>query len=280
MGRLVASAESASMSTPLLRDCECGVAASALERPFVDGETDFRRCPTCGLVFRQVFPTENKLIEIYQQAYEAEKIAGGGTNQESGLYAAQSYAEHIRRHLPDQTMRVLDYGAGSGELPAQLRARGVHADGMEFSAEARHFCEAKRGFKLLDDLSDIPDGHYHWISMIEVIEHLTELQDTLVELRRVLAPDGMLFVTTPNLGGWRARKEGGLWHEAGKKFHLFLFNEESLRFHLARAGFEDLSRIYFGPLQRPGLKFWLAARITQAVGLGGTLCMTAHRSSH
>lgn len=259
------------------RDCECGTPASSLQVVFEIGETDFRRCPTCGLVFREVFPSESELVEIYRQAYEAEKISGGGTNQESGLHAANSYASFIRHHLKHSTARVLDYGAGSGQLVAQLRVKGVQADGLEFSAEARQYCDKVRGFSLLSDLREIKDGQYDFVSMIEVIEHLTELQTTLTELHRVLAPSGTLLVTTPNLEGYRARKEKGYWHEARKKFHLFLFTEDSLRFQLHQAGFSSFNRMHFSPLQRPGLKFWLAARLSQSAGLGGTLCVFARR---
>lgn len=262
------------------RNCECGTPASSMQIVFDSGETDFRRCPTCSLMFREIFPSESELIEIYRQAYEVEKISGGGTNQESGLYAAHSYSELIRNCVPTPDSRVLDYGAGSGQLVAQLRARGVQADGLEFSAQARQFCEQARGFKLLSDLRAVQDEQYAFISMIEVIEHLTELQETLAELRRVLAPDGMLLVTTPNAEGYRARTAKGHWNEASKKFHLFLFKENSLRFHLDRAGFTEFKRVRFGPLQRPGAKFWLSARFSQMAGLGGTLCMIAHKGGN
>ena len=39
------------------------------------------------------------------------------------------------------------------------------------------------------------------ITMIEVIEHLTELQPTLRELYRIMKPGGTLLVTTPNRFG-------------------------------------------------------------------------------
>jgi SAM-dependent methyltransferase len=261
------------------RNCECGIPASSLRVIFGKGETDFRRCPECGLVFRAVFPSESELVEIYCRAYEAEKISGGGTNQESGLHAANSYALFIRHLVKNSAMRVLDYGAGSGQLVSQLRAKGIHADGLEFSAEARKYCEKVRGFSLLNDLSEVKAGQYDLVSMIEVIEHLTELQTTLAELRRVLTPGGTLLITTPNLEGYRARKEKGYWHEACKKFHLFLFTEDSLRFHLDRAGFSYFDHRRFNPLQRPGLKFWLSARLSQLAGLGGTLCLIARRGA-
>lgn len=260
------------------RDCECGTPASRLESVFSEGEVDFRRCPTCGLVFREVFPTLNELDEIYRQAYETEKIATGFTNQESGSYAAQKYADFIEKHLvsnPRREKHILDFGAGSGQLVDLLRQRHLQADGMEFAAQARQFCLSKRGFNLIPDISGVPTGQYAFVSMIEVIEHLTELDGTLAELWRVLAPGGILLITTPNRLGFRARIEGGNWREATKKFHLCFFDRKSLQFHLHRAGFVQAKQILFSPVQRPGCKSWLTARLTQSVGLGGTLCMIA-----
>lgn len=258
-------------------NCECGTSALRSTKVFQSGEVDFRRCLTCGLVFRECFPGDAELVNIYREAYGAENISRGATNQESGLHAAKSYSAFVQQYITRYDARVLDYGAGSGQLVAELRSRGIRADGLEFSSEARQFCERHRAFKLIGDLAGVRDSEYSFILMIEVIEHLVELQNTLNEIYRVLAPGGTLLITTPNIKGYRSRKDRGYWSEARKKFHLFLFNEDSLNYHLTRAGFSDLRRIFFGPLQRSGLKFWLTARISQSVGLGGSLCVLARK---
>lgn len=258
------------------RACECGAPDATQRAAFSEGETDFRHCTRCGLLFRQVLPTPDELDAIYKQAYEEEKIASGGTNQESGAFATRSYArfiEALTRRAAHAS--VLDFGAGSGELVAALRERSIEAEGLEFAQEARRFCLEHRGFSLLSDLQALPPDGYGVISMIEVIEHLTQLQSTLSDLNRLLAPGGTLLISTPNRLGLRARREKGHWREAAKKFHLFLFDQRSLRHHLEKAGFTQVRQIRFSPLQRPGWKFWLAARLPQMLGVGGTLCMTA-----
>jgi ubiquinone/menaquinone biosynthesis C-methylase UbiE len=113
--------------------------------------------------------------------------------------------------------------------------------------------------------------------MIEVIEHLTDLKETLKEIYRVLAPEGKLFVTTPNRTGFRARIEKGNWREARKKFHLFLFDWRSISFYLKRVGFAAVERNVFSPFQKEGWKFAIYARATQAVGMSGTLCVLASK---
>lgn len=257
--------------------CPCGVPASQLTQYFAEGETDFRLCSSCGAVFRERFPSSEELDEIYRQAYAEENINGENTNQESGDYAAQSYANYLMRDFVCQGDRLLDYGAGSGALLAELRKLGLAGDGLEFSASARDYCLTNRGFPLKADLGDVPDGYYQVISMIEVLEHLADLAGTLKEIYRVLAPGGQLFITTPNRSGLRARIEKGSWREAQKKFHLFLFDWGSARFHLERAGFVDVQHIAFSPVQKAGWKFAIYSRATQSMGLSGTLCVLARK---
>ena len=244
---------------------------------YSEGETDFQRCSQCGCVFRERFPSSSELDEIYRQAYEEEKIHGESTNQESGDQAALSYANFLKRNLVDSSGRVLDFGAGSGLLTALLRDRDIDADGMEFSERARNYCLRHRGFSLKANLTDIPDGYYQVISMIEVIEHLTDLCGTLQNMYRILAPGGILVIATPNRYGLRARVEKGHWREAEKKFHLFLFDWMSIRFHLNQAGFVKVKRQVFGPIQKAGWKHIIYSRLTQSIGLSGTLLVIARK---
>lgn len=246
-------------------------------RPFFDqGESDFRICPQCGLVFRERFPTATELDEIYRQAYAEEKIEGQNT-QESPDYAIAAYGRFLAKQLLRPGMRVLDFGAATGALVEQLRRCGIVADGVEISPEARAYCGTQRGFVLKEGLEGIPAGNYHAVTMIEVIEHLTDLSGTLRALREILKPGGVLFITTPNRRSVRARLEGGHWREARKKFHLFLFDQASLSFHLRTAGFGNLQRIVFSPVQKPGFKPWLLARLMSCIGMSGTLCVVARR---
>lgn len=255
--------------------CPCGALDSQLSQYFAEGEIDFRLCGACGAVFRARFPSAEELDEIYRKAYAEENINGENTNQESGDYAAQSYANYLVSDIVRSGDRLLDYGAGSGALLAALRKLGCVGDGLEFSASARDYCLSNRDFPLKADLHEVPDGYYQVISMIEVIEHLTDLTGALKEINRVLAPGGRLFITTPSRTGLRARIEKGHWREAGKKFHLFLFDWKSIRFHLQRAGFKDVQHNVFSPFQKMGWKFAVYSRVIQVVGLEGTLCVIA-----
>ncbi|MEH6636967.1 MAG: class I SAM-dependent methyltransferase [Halioglobus sp.] len=260
-----------------IRTCPCGAPRSRLAQYYSAGETDFVLCGDCGCVFRSNFPTEVELVDIYKKAYSSTNINEIETEQESGDYSIQSYANYLLSSITRSGDRILDYGAGTGALVATLRSQGYDTQGVEFATNAREFCATERQISLQANLECTPDNHYQVITMIEVIEHLTDLTETLSELYRVLAPGGTLLVTTPSRTGIRARLEKGYWREAQKKFHLFLFDRRSIFFHMKKAGFTGIRRKLFGPLQKPGLQFALYARATQLVGLSGTLCVIAHK---
>lgn len=244
---------------------------------FAQGETDFRKCPECGLVFRHKFPSMTELENIYREAYSQTNIEGAGTLQESGEFATETYSRYLLTKYIRPGMRVLDFGAGTGHLVMSLRKAGINAEGLEYSKAARDYCATHRGFPLSSSLGVFPPGAFDLITMIEVVEHLTDLWGTLSNVRDLLTPNGTLFITTPNRKGFRARIEKGFWREARKKFHLFLFDSSSIAFHLRANGYRAVSNVVFSPIPRSGLKFWLFGRAMQMLSIPGTLCVVARR---
>lgn len=244
---------------------------------FSEGEIDFFCCNHCSLVWRNPIPDIPELTAIYKEAYAADNVTSGNTDQESGGYATEQYAAYLSKNVLQKSDLILDYGTATGELVEKLRSLGFAANGYEFSEEARDYCRLNRNIELFKTPSDIPKTRYSVITLIEVIEHLREPGQDLRELAGCLEAGGQLFITTPNRNGWRARVEGGRWREARKKFHLYLFDETSIRNLLRESGFNNIRRIRFSPITRPGLAHWLWGRVMQLVGLGGTLCITAER---
>jgi SAM-dependent methyltransferase len=257
--------------------CPCKNQSSILKQFYFKGEIDFVLCSHCSLVFRKKFPSTSELATLYKDAYSDQNINISNTNQESGLFATEVYSSYIHENFFKSgcDQRFLDYGAGTGQLVETLKKYNIIIDGLEFSDQAIKYCSEKRGIFLKNNLKNVPNNYYDFVSMIEVIEHVTDLETTLEELNRITKPGGTIFVTTPNRAGLRSLIEKGFWKEARKKFHLFLFNYKSLYFHFEKSGFHQIQRIKYNPIQKKGLFARLLSRILQTLGLGGTLCITA-----
>ena len=104
--------------------------------------------------------------------------------------------------------RVLDFGAGHGDLLAHLFERGVAASALEFSERSARSVWDRfaseplfGGIEVAEGLpSPYPTGSFDVVFLVEVAEHLLDEQvaPTVREVQRLLAPGGHVVVTVPN----------------------------------------------------------------------------------
>jgi 2-polyprenyl-3-methyl-5-hydroxy-6-metoxy-1,4-benzoquinol methylase len=113
----------------------------------------------------------------------------------------------VRRVLaPEPGARALDVGCGSGVVAHFLAERGASVDAVDCNEEAIRFARgqfARENLRFhlgLANELDFPPESFRHILCLEVVEHLAAGQaaDLLASLRRLLAPEGRLLVTTPN----------------------------------------------------------------------------------
>ena len=117
------------------------------------------------------------------------------------------HAEHLVRYLVAAQLapsrRVLDAACGEGYGTALLAAAGARsATGVD--VDERTVAHARSRYPAAEfetaDIRDLPfgDASFDLVACFETIEHVPEPDGVLVELRRVLAHDGLLLVSTPN----------------------------------------------------------------------------------
>ncbi len=117
-------------------------------------------------------------------------------------------AEHLARYrwvaqlAPGR--RVLDAGCGTAYGSAILAEAGAReVVGVDVAAEVLDSVRARLPSTVTLEQGDVrelpfPDGSFDLVVCFEVIEHVDEPDRALDEFRRVLGPDGMLAVSSPN----------------------------------------------------------------------------------
>jgi SAM-dependent methyltransferase len=101
---------------------------------------------------------------------------------------------------------LLDLGCGDGNHPKWLGRHAQVLYGSDYNAlrlaRARSLVPEARLF--LGDILDYPaeDGAFDVIFFNHVIEHIPDDVRALSEIRRILAPGGLLILGTPNEGAW------------------------------------------------------------------------------
>ena len=178
------------------------------------------------------------------------------------------------QHVPRSARRVLDVGCGTGEFGRELKERGIpEVIGIEREPGA---CAMAK--EVLDDAIEgdiermdlsFEDGHFDCITFVDVIEHLVEPTAVLRKVSRVLAPDGVILMSIPNVryyevvemlanGRWEYQEAGILDRE-----HLRFFTARDIREMVARAGLEVAD---MGPL-------WALPEDNLPLNLDGTLSL-------
>ena len=102
-------------------------------------------------------------------------------------------------------MCVLDIGAGQGAFTARLKDAGLSVSACDFVPEQFDVPDVE--CKRCDETGVLPfgDGEFELAVAVEVLEHIDGHDHFFAEVSRVLAPNGTLMFTTPNILSLKSR---------------------------------------------------------------------------
>jgi len=127
--------------------------------------------------------------------------------------------------------RVLDAGCGAGYGAAELAHTAASVTGMDVAQEAVEFARANYrlpnlGFERGSCTAlPHPDASFDLVVAFEVIEHLEQWKEFLLEVRRVMAPGAQFIVSTPNKSYYTESRG----EEGANPFHVHEFEFEEFR---------------------------------------------------
>ena len=164
---------------------------------------------------------------------------------DAGEFFSQKHSRDIARRLRGYAA-VVDIGCGTGPLLEVLVSQGAKAIGVDSSPgvlEAAQHRVPSATFHLGSVIDiPLPDASVDAATLIEVVEHLDDatLDAAIREARRVLRPNGILLITTPNAEDLGASMRQ--CPECGTEFHIYQhvrrWTGASLRDYLEARGFE------------------------------------------
>ncbi|MEO8695221.1 MAG: class I SAM-dependent methyltransferase [Acidimicrobiales bacterium] len=263
------SARSQSDALGLRRDLVClicaGEAARVGRAASMRGAVtyDMASCPDCGFAFIVEPRTD------FENLYDDDYYRGAGFDP-SVDYAAEQDERTVRVHewagvlavvrsLHARPIRTwLDYGCGYGGLVSYLRRNGVDAVGHDIGHPADHARSV--GVSFVSE-SDLPghNGRYDVITAIEVLEHAIDPIELLESFRDLLAPDGLVFVTTGNAE--RHRRALTEWRYVAPEVHVSYFEPRTLRRAYQSVGLEPVDVGH-----RRGMQQIMQYKILKALG--------------
>jgi len=192
------------------------------------------QCKYCGLI--EFHP---QICENLENLYPNDYLDRGNRGRiHQGLLNLAEILE-VRRLKRMKEVRILDYGSGGGEWVSRATKGGLDVFGYEpFTKNTTR--------RIVNDFSDLPDSNeFSLVRLEHVIEHFIDLEPHLQQIRRILAPEGIVQITTPDAESISRKLFGRYWGYLHVPHHTRIFSEKSLTAVMEASGFEKINKTVF-----------------------------------
>jgi len=199
---------------------------------YVKNGCDILRCNACGLGRADI--TNFDPISYYTSEY----FSGGHLDGYSNYAATEPVLRRqfarevafIRRHC--RGGRLIEIGCAYGFFLQEARHYFTTVAGIELSETGAAYCR-QTGLEVLTGpanehlLEQLAPANV--FVLLDVIEHLPDPFETLLQCNRYLQPGGCIMLTTGDFGSILARAAGRRWRLMTPPQHLWFFTREAVR---------------------------------------------------
>ena len=210
--------------------------------------TGLLRCQSCGFVTADLALSSGELEAIYGRDYfhgreYADYVLEGPSLKDNFRRRLQTLTRYVPEH---HNKTLFEIGCAYGFFMELARNEFIRVRGVDISEDAvRHArgtmgMEANKADFLDDGIGEEFDVYCLW----DTIEHLMEPGRVIDKISRVMRPQGVLAITTGDIGSLLARVQGRSWRMIHPPTHLHYFSRPTLERLLERHGFEVLAVEY------------------------------------
>jgi SAM-dependent methyltransferase len=158
----------------------------------------------------------------------------------NAVYLSALLGKHGKR------IKHLDYGGGGGALVRSLRGTGWKSTSYDPFVDKA-----------------LPAEQFDFITAFEVFEHVPDPQALMVEIRSLLAPDGVVLFSTLVSDGCVSRgNKLDWWYAAPRNGHISLFSQRSLYLLAEQHGLKLASYGRTTHIMYTTLPDWFAPNVT------------------
>jgi len=201
------------------------------------------QCTNCHFIYVNPRLAKSELLKIYSSNYFDNKEVGYYHYTEAKPLRKENFQKWVHDALPffnDTTStKALDVGCAAGYClevfnELQWKPYGIELD-KKLAASLR-----QNGFTIFDDplIELATTEKFNFISLFDVIEHLTELPENMLKLHSMLNEDGITVLVTPNYGSWQRKLFKTKWFQFKPIEHINYFDRKSLQKLANETGFE------------------------------------------
>jgi 2-polyprenyl-3-methyl-5-hydroxy-6-metoxy-1,4-benzoquinol methylase len=197
-----------------------------------------------GEIFDLVYISELDMLSTFPKPegqklaayYESEDYISHTDNKRSAFEKTYQFVKNLAiksklgllEKLQPGKGKLLDIGCGTGDFLATAKKSTWQCIGIEPNQKARTIA-ASKGITLVGNTTELEDHSFDAICMWHVLEHVPDLDFQISELKRLLRPNGILFVAVPNFKSYDAKLYGEFWAAYDVPRHLWHFSKTAIK---------------------------------------------------
>lgn len=211
---------------------------------------EYYRCPECKFVSTYPFPNKSTIIEHYKKRFKKGNYMLLQKFADKYLSIYETYVKILESELAKnrktfKKSSILDIGCFTGDFLILLKKRGADVLGLELQEEAIKIGKKRLGNRIVrgDIMSKktFPKKKFTVISMLGLVEHVTNPVELISRSYSLLEPNGILLIQTPNSNSFLAKTFKKFWPPYSPIEHIHLFSDKSIKKTLLEVGFTNLS---------------------------------------
>ena len=123
--------------------------------------------------------------------------------------------------------KILDIGCGTGDFLLAANKAGWQTIGFEPNNKAKKISKQK-GIEITEETKILENYSFDVITMWHVLEHVPDLEEYILELKRLLKPKGTIIIAVPNFKSFDAEFYGRYWAAYDVPRHIWHFSKTSI----------------------------------------------------
>ena len=183
------------------------------------------RCLSCDLVFSNPRDKSKGLNQKYAELSIEDYL----TAKKSRTLTSAKDVSLVQKYC--KSGNLLDVGCSTGiflsQLPKRFTSTGVELSKAACEKAQADLPEASILNGAIDDI-ELGNSFFDAITMWDVIEHLPSPTKTLISLQQSLAPNGHIFIVTPNYKGLMSKLMKRKWPHLIRG-HIYYFDEKTIK---------------------------------------------------